>query len=270
MAALVVMAPAASAKSSRGAVGPAGYDIGYPQCGRAFPANATFGIVGVNNGIVFSPNPCLGTGGGTSQLAWAEAATNHSPGFYANTANPGPAYSSHWPTGQSTPQVCSSASSNGPTCSYDYGWNAAKDSFQRAVAAEKELHGTTFDGAAAAARASWWLDVETTNSWETLESAYGQTAAARENDTQSLLGAVAALRDAGVTSVGVYSTSYQWGQITGGASATGARFEGNPSWVAGSSSATTAQKLCGTTGFTGGSVRLAQYPLNGFDGDVAC
>jgi hypothetical protein len=34
-----------------------GYDVSYPQCGGALPTNVAFGIVGVNRGIVFSPNP---------------------------------------------------------------------------------------------------------------------------------------------------------------------------------------------------------------------
>jgi hypothetical protein len=253
------------AKGGGGGSTPAGYDVGYPQCGAALPTSATFGVVGVNNGIVLSANPCL-----ASQLGWAESATNHAPAFYANTANPGPAYSSHWPVGQTSPQACSASDPNSTACSYDYGWNAAQDSFNDAVKAEIERHGIAYDGVAAAARAPWWLDVETANSWETLESSYGQTATARENDTQSLLGAIAALRAAGATSVGVYSTAYQWGQITGGTATTGSRFVTSASWVAGNSSATSAQRLCGTTGFTGGPVRLAQYPRGNFDGDVAC
>src|SRR4051812_48103872 len=67
-----------------------GYDISYPQCGKPFPANPAFGIVGVNRGIVFSPNPCLGTGAGASQLAWAGKRAE----LYANTGNPGPHLSS--------------------------------------------------------------------------------------------------------------------------------------------------------------------------------
>ena len=66
---------------------PVGYDISYPQCGKPYPANPAFGIVGVNRGIVFSPNPCLGTGNGPSQLAWAGRRAE----LYANTGNPGPA-----------------------------------------------------------------------------------------------------------------------------------------------------------------------------------
>src|SRR3954452_18880923 len=124
--ALFVVAPAAEAKSQ--AKSPAtGYDVSYPQCNQNLPA-ATFGIVGVNNGVVFSTNPCLGTGNGPSELAWAQRATNHAPAFYANTGDPGPAYSSHWPTGQASPKACASTANNSTDCSYDYGWNAAMDS----------------------------------------------------------------------------------------------------------------------------------------------
>ena len=55
-------------------------DISYPQCNGTFPSDAAFAIVGVNVGIVYSPNPCL-----TSELAWA----GMDAALYANTANPG-------------------------------------------------------------------------------------------------------------------------------------------------------------------------------------
>ncbi|HET9613858.1 MAG TPA: hypothetical protein VFP22_03510, partial [Candidatus Limnocylindrales bacterium] len=54
-----------------------GYDISWPQCGGAYPADASFGIVGVNKGIVFSPNPCL-----ASEISWAGGARAE---LYANT-----------------------------------------------------------------------------------------------------------------------------------------------------------------------------------------
>src|SRR6476619_3770063 len=81
--ALFVVAPAAEARS-RPKSAATGYDVSYPQCNQTLPA-ATFGIVGVNNGVVFSANPCLGTGSGPSELAWAQRATDHAPAFYANT-----------------------------------------------------------------------------------------------------------------------------------------------------------------------------------------
>src|SRR3954463_13876849 len=259
---LVAMAPSAAAGTGKAAPAPTGYDVSYPQCNRALPA-AAFGIVGVNNGIVFSANPCAGTGDGPSELAWAQAAANHAPAFYANTGDPGPAYSSHWPTGQTSPQNCTAAANNATACSYDYGWNAARDSFADALTAEQRVNGYTVGAAtAAAARAVWWLDVETSNSWQTLESAYGQTATSRANDIADLDGAIAFLHSAGVIDVGLYSTAWQWTQITGG---TGSHFAQNPDWVAGYADRSAARAACANAGFAAGPVRLTQYKTNNLD-----
>ena len=137
-----------------------------------------------------------------------------------------------------------------------------------AVAAEQQVHGSTLAGAtAAAAQAPWWLDVETGNSWETLEGAYGQTATAQANDVAALDGAVAALQSVGVAQVGFYSTASQWTQITGG---TGTHFAANPDWLAGFSSVRTAQSGCSGAAFTGGTVVMTQYHANGLDADYSC
>jgi hypothetical protein len=229
-----------------------GYDVSYPQCGASLPAPAGASIVGVNNGIVFSSNPCLG-----QQSGWG---LGHGLQFYANTADPGPAYSSHWPSGQTSPQNCAAADPNSTACSFDYGYNAAQDSFQRAVTGQTN---PSVNPAAAA----WWLDVETGNSWQTLESAYGQTATYDANDASALHGEVAGLQSEGVTSVGFYSTGYQWTQITGG---TGSTFAADPAWLAGYSSEPAAQAACGASGFTGGRVAYTQYPSGSFDADYPC
>ena len=230
---------------------PATYDVSYPQCGAALPSPIDGGIVGVNNGIAFSSNPCLAT-----EWTWAASSPAYAPAFYANTANPGPAFSSHWPVGQSTPQYCDPATTNSTACAYDYGSNYATDALSRAS-------GVT----SSAASVQWWLDVETGNSWETLESTYGQTATSRANDRASIAGAVDALRTAGVPSVGIYSTAYQWTQITGGS---GSQFQAQPAWVAGVGTQSTAQSNCASTSFTGGPVTLAQYARNGYDADYHC
>jgi hypothetical protein len=81
-----------------------------------------------------------------------------------------------------------------------------------------------------------------------------------------LLGAVAALHDSGVATVGIYSTSYQWKQIAG----VSTEFTAQPAWVAGVGSLSTAQSNCRTTSFTGGPTVLAQYALNGYDADYRC
>lgn len=254
--------------SGSGSAAPTAYDISYPQCGKAFPTGATLGIVGVNDGIVYSANPCLGSGDGPSELAWANA--TGTPAFYANTGDPGPAYSSHWPAAGTTVDGQTCAGDNSAACSWVYGYLAAKDSFQRAVTAEQQLGAADPNGAAATA--GWWLDVETGNSWQTLESAYGQTATAKQNDTAALQGAARALTDAGVgTPAGFYSTGYQWSQITGGSLTTGTAFAANPDWVAGFSSATSATNGCSSSdSFTGGPVQLTQYVTNGYDADHRC
>ena len=178
-------------------------------------------------------------------IAWATG-RSQPPAFYMNTANPGPV-SSHWNLGG--PQPCvdpTSASDAG--CAYDYGWNAAGYAYSVAAAATSP---------AAAAGHAWWADVEIANSWN---GDYVANAA----DVQ---GGLDYLRAQGVGAVGVYSTGYQWGQITGGYQM-GA---GAGDWLAGANSQGQASNWC-TTGrsFSGGPVELVQYPSGGFDADWRC
>jgi hypothetical protein len=228
------------------------YDVSYPQCTSTLPAAASASVVGVNGGKVLSANPCLG-----NQIGWAYG---HGLQLYANTGDPGSAVSSHWPTGQSSPENCTSTDQNSTACSYDYGYNAALDSFNDAATA---VAGTSINPASV----TWWLDVETGNSWETLESAYGQTTQSQTNDIAALQGEVYGLQSRGVTIVGFYSTSYQWGQITGG---TGSTFGSAPAWLAGYTSQGQARLGCSDTSFTGGRVTYTQYPSGGFDADYPC
>ncbi len=220
-----------------------GYDISWPQCDAPYPANPAFGIVGVNRGIIFSPNPCL-----ASELAWAGGAT---AGLYANTGNPGPALSKHWPVGQTTPRICDAANPDTAACAYDYGYNAAADSFSDAAAAF-----TALGLAESPASSTWWLDVETSNSWRS--DVFLNVAV--------LEGATHYLGSVGVATIGFYSTQYQWNVITGGTNV----FVGRASWVAGASDAQGASANCVGTGFTGGGVALAQYPVGSFDGNIDC
>ncbi len=221
-----------------------GYDISYPQCGAAYPANPAFGIVGVNGGRVFSVNECL-----TNQITWGGGAATE---LYANTANPGPAISSFWPRGQTTPRVCDAANPDTADCAYDYGWNAAQHSWETAVAAYAEL-GLTASPAATA----WWLDVETSNSWRSDTSL----------NVAALQGGVDYLRSVGVTRLGIYSTTAQWGEITGSTQA----FSTLPSWGAGATNEKVAKQHCRSTpGFTGGRLAMVQFIVGGFDADIRC
>jgi hypothetical protein len=254
-----------------------GNDISFPQCGRTFPSGQAFGIVGVTGGLANTPNPCLGTYNGgppsTSELVWA----SKSPGtaslppaaLYANTADPGPTVAD-WPKNSVDPKgvdqsqadpfgACTvgsnSVGSDSQACAWQYGWNRAVQDvvWLGAAASQVRVSGT--------ATYPWWLDVETANSWE--------TGPGLANNVADLEGMVAALKASGVaTGIGIYSTSYQWGQITGGSNAS--TLKGLPVWIPGARTASAAQSNCALPGFTTGPVAITQWFGKPFDGDVAC
>jgi hypothetical protein len=234
-----------------GSTTPIGYDVSYPQCTGALPTNVAFGIVGVNDGIVYSPNPCL-----ADELLWAETSASSEHGqLYANTANPGPAVSSYWPLGQASPKSCDPADPDSDACNYDYGWNAAADSYRTAVDAYNVNLGTSDVSTPWAT--TWWLDVETANSWRT------DTA----KNVAALQGAVDyLLQQKNVASVGFYSTPSMWDTITGGTTV----FSGHAGWVAGARTLRAATRNCAAASFTGGTMAMAQYFAGGFDADLPC
>lgn len=239
IAALVVGGMAvATAGIARAASAGTGYDISWPQCGRALPVDGDFRIVGVSGGKPYEDNPCL-----AAQYQWATASPD--AGFYMNMANPGNASQVvNW-YGQRSPNAACSRSDEA-ACAYDYGFNAA----QHAFAYAQQTTG-------AAGRHSWWLDVETTNSWSTSTPAL---------NVADILGAVAYLRSQGVP-VGAYSTGYQWGRITAGAHATDVYV-----WYAGARNADEAASWCtaADSSFTGGPVVLVQWVQDDIDHDHAC
>jgi len=183
-----------------------------------------------------------------------------------NTANPAPSSSYYWPTsGTYDPALCiDSTSTTDPGCAYDYGWHAATNALNAAVAAIGSVAG----------QIPWWLDVETANSW----NGDGISNAA------DIQGSLDFLHSRGVPIVGVFSTNYQWSVITGGYTVTSAATylaawsaEFTPlvslssvqDWVAGAVTARVAAANC-TAGFTGGPTLLAQYKSGKLDADLAC
>lgn len=245
---------------------PAGRDISFPQCGAELPApeHARFAVLGANGGRSFTVNPCL-----VEQLRWSKRLAEP-PAFYANTGNPGPWHSKHWPIGQTSPRVCRASNPDSVDCSFDYGWNSARHSFEVATDAAQKLHHVSRANARRrVANVDWWLDVETMNSWQTLVGE--PTRAQGERDTAAIAGEVQALWNEGVDRVGIYSTTYQWDAITGGPKIAGHGFRNVPVWYAGFDNYADAVAGCGHRSFTGGRVLLTQYLApDGFDGDVAC
>jgi hypothetical protein len=241
-------------------------DISFPQCGAPMPSgrSGSIGVLGTNSGAAFTTNPCL-----VAELAWAKQLPA-APAFYANTGNPGPVRSTHWPIGQTSPKVCSAADRNSVACSFDYGWNSGRQSFGVATEAAQKLHHVDRESARRrAANVEWWLDAETMNSWLTLDGS--PTRAAQQRDTAALLGEYAALLFAGVKQVGIYSTAYQWALITGDTHAGNAQFGAVPQWLAGYESKAAAAAGCADAGFMPGSVHMTQYlAADGFDADVVC
>ncbi|HEX8771207.1 MAG TPA: LysM peptidoglycan-binding domain-containing protein [Acidimicrobiales bacterium] len=214
-----------------------GYDVSYPQCGEALPTSVAFAIVGVNGGRPFTVNPCLKT-----EMAWAGKVADEPRRFYVNTSNPGPQATAHWPSGQSAPKQCAGSypANDSLNCAYDFGYGGAK------------FAASQVPGGADAGR--WWLDVETMNTWS----------ANQASNFAVIQGTIDYFRGQGAQ-VGIYSTGYQWGRITGGAAVPGV-----PVWIAGEGDYAAAVRACNTTSFSGGRVTFTQYAAGGFDANHRC
>ena len=212
------------------AAGTTGYDISWPQCGHSYPpAPVALGIVGANGGKAFTHNPCL-----ASQAAWA----GQPAAIYINLNSP-PTGS---PDAQSGPAGACAPTDTG-CMAYNYGYNAAVDTFGYATAS-------------GASSGVWWLDVETANTWDP------NTA----NNDLTIKGALDALTTEGVIA-GIYSTGRQFSIIAG------AYAPATPVWRATGGDFSDASTACGPGGgFGGGTVWLAQYGTPGFpfDQDLAC
>src|ERR1700758_4119616 len=149
--------------------GSSGTDISYPNCRTAVP-RATFGVVGVTGGRVYTLNSCLKK----------QAMYFSTPGLYINTG---------WNSkaGNITPDSPKKCAAGDDNClAYDFGYNAG------ALAYDTANHDWIRSN-------MWWLDVETANSWSDDVT----------QNRNSLQGEFDALMNRGVAMVGAYSTTYQ-------------------------------------------------------------
>jgi hypothetical protein len=237
-----------------------GYDVSYPQCGSALPSARAFAVVGVNGGLATKANPCLAT-----QLRWAwrssgSVTTQPKAQLYLNTANPGQlrAQVTTWPTVGSTPYgTCAGA--NDMACSWQYGYERARTSVVSFFTPAARSAGVD----TLPSRYTWWLDVETENTWQS-----GSTDA-RARNRATLEGMTAYLLSRGGR-VGLYSTGYQWGVIVGSVPST-SNLVGRNSWLAGASTLTQAKSNCTRTPLVpGGRVTLTQYVPDALDRNYSC
>jgi hypothetical protein len=162
------------AASSFYPTGSTGVDVSYPNC-TAKVGSVGFGVVGVNNGLVYGHNSCLAS----------EARNFADLSLYVNTGLNASSSSSYYTQAQ--------VGCNGDVycAAYNYGSNAAKDAI-------------TYANSQGVTSSKWWLDVETMNTWNS---------DALQNQ-KSLQGAYDALVANGAGVVGVYSTTAQWQSIT--------------------------------------------------------
>ena len=215
--------------------------MSWPQCGKTLPKQPAFAIVGVNNGLANTTNPCL-----AAQLAWADTAKSPAVtsqprvALYVNTANPG-LQGSWWPTSNTYMGTTVAnpygdcATRDFKACSYMYGYAKAYD--------DANLRGVSNP-----ASYLWWLDVETGNTWQPDKAA----------NVADLEGMTAYFGSIGAP-VGLYSTGFQWGQIAGSVPST-SPLAGLPSWLAGARSLSGAKSNCSLPGLTPrSSVALTQY-----------
>ena len=285
-----------------------GIDISWPQCGKPFPKGQAFGIVGVNGGKVTNTNPCL-----AEQLRWAagsggQVTAQDKVQLYVNTANPGEVLEQYavtsWPTtnidsrnhvtlGNENPLLnnpygeCTTTEgvyrgyTNDMACSWQYGWNRAVETVDERFnpAVSKAIAAGVTSLASDPKAYIWWLDVETTNSWQGENDAENVSglAAKRARNTATLEAMKAFYHSEGITRVGLYSTSLQWGRIVGStindpASTTGDNLNGLDGWLAGAANLSDAQKRCTSNGpLTNlGRVSLVQYIAKNLDYNYSC
>jgi hypothetical protein len=240
-----------------------GYDVSWPQCHprgsvriQVVPNRRAFVIVGVNNGRINGFNTCF-----TAEARWAGANLS---AYIILQAAPG----GNPPQEAKGPKASCARTSN--ECEgYDWGYNYAKSdlAFVRATGFKPKM---------------WWLDIEIGENWPS-------SPADQRVNAAIIQGALDAIRGAGHT-VGIYSTWYQWGQITGSYVPAG----DPPLWVPGADNPTgdvySAASFCQralqpgdpsltvstTLGFAGGTPWLVQYGYggaptpDGIDPDYAC
>lgn len=223
-----------------------GFDVSWPQCGQQLPIDRSFGIVGMNTGVANRINPCL-----SEEFTWARGSSGDrgvKTQLYLVGEDPGPSYRGtrieDWPkSGRNIAGDCNG--SNSKACSFQYGFERARAT----VKSTENILGITSLGTV-------WIDIEsgTTGIWESNSPNDPTYATPKEqaNNTAAIEGFAAGIgKDAGI-----YSTQYQFDQITGGVSS--GRLANEPEWVAGAET----MASCSTPFISGAEVTVVQFTRN--------
>jgi len=248
----------------------AGADVSYTECGGALPLGQAFGVVGLNGGRANTLNPCL-----AEELNWAAykssgASVEPKVSVYLNTGDPGNSYLgaevADWPNSGITPYGdclptavyarLFGAGQVSLACAFEYGYQKAEADVRWLRTAARQDHLPTQPAAY-----PFWLDVETTNSWQNSTLL----------NTVDLEGMVSALQLAGVEHLGVYAFTPQWDQITGGLVTLAAGpLVASSDWIPVGGSLATAEGGCQQSPFVGTTMAMTQFDSGPFDADFAC
>ncbi len=264
LTALLVIAPSAlAAKPSTNTASntPLGIDISYPQCGKQVPKTQAFGIIGINGGLATTTNSCL-----KDQLVWANKSlggtSQEKIQVYVNTANPGGLGTSSWPT-SSTSQNPIGECNGGDTlaCAWQYGWNRASEDVTDRFTPAATKAGINTEPA----QYTWWLDVETMNTWKAPVTNFNTLSNA------TVLEGMAAYFQSVGGRVGLYSTGFQWSQIVGNSVSNTSNLNGLKNWRPGGANLSTAKQACNASPLTAnGTITLTQYISKNLDYDYSC
>lgn len=236
-----------------------GIDISYPQCGKTVPKNQVFGVVGVNGGVATTTNGCL-----KDQLIWGNKSLGGTAQdkvqLYVNTANPGGLGTTSWPTSGSN-QYGTCDGTDSLACAFQYGWNRADEDINTRFIPAANQAGINPDASAY----KWWLDVETMNTWKPTTTTFN-----KQSNTAVLEGFAAKFVSSGAR-VGLYSTAYQWTQITGDVISGVSNLNGLDNWRPGGANQSTAKQACSANPLTsGGKIVLTQFISKNIDYDYVC
>ena len=214
-----------------------GWDVSWPQCGRNLPnlpkSRHGYAIIGVTRGHLYSVNECL-----APEVAWSleDGALG---GLYVNT---------NYPYRREEPLLAAMFADacrgdDLPCQLYQYGLRGGRQAVKDAAAHHVSAP-------------LWWLDVETVNRWSPDVNL----------NNRIVQGTIDALVEAGIR-VGVYSTAYQWGVITGGL-----QLPGVPLWIATGGTIGDGPPTCDNAAkrFAGGVPYMVQFLHEGLDGNHLC
>ena len=187
---ICVLSPrAASAAGDPYTSGDSGFDISWPQCGKAAPSVGSFAIIGVNGGSPFTGNLCI-----VDQ--YANAPRSAPPSLYINTGYE--ASYRYLVTAGCRKQSGAIPGSDDERTAWAIGCSEAETSIKYAHAYGVE------------SIAMWWLDVEILNKWSP-DLALNRF---------TLQGTVTRLSQTDLP-VGIYSSEPMWLMITGSMMAPG-------------------------------------------------